>query len=84
VPGIGEKTVEKLAEAGIATLSDLLEKSVAELAEIPGLGEKSAEKILEAARAFDARPEPEEESDEEAGDEGENISEAAEETTVGE
>jgi N utilization substance protein A len=84
VDGIGEKTAGKLAEAGITTVGDVLDKSAEELAEIPGLGEKSAEKILEAARAFDARPEPEEESDEEAGDEGENISEAAEETTVGE
>ena len=68
VPGIGEKTVAKLAEAGIATLSDLLEKSAAELAEIPGLGEKSAEHILEAARAFEAQPEPEE-AEADAGDE---------------
>ena len=84
VDGIGEKTVGKLAEAGISTVGDILDKSAEELAEIPGLGEKSAEKILEAARAFDARPEPEEESEEDAGDEGENISETAEETTVGE
>ena len=83
VEGIGEKTAGKLAEAGITTVGEVLDKSAEELAEIPGLGEKSAEKILEAARAFDARPEPEE-SDEEAGDEGENISETAEETTVGE
>ena len=86
VPGIGEKTVAKLAEAGISTLADLLDKTAEELAQLPGIGEKSAEKILEAARAFDSRPEPEEgeESEEEAGDEGENISETAEETTVGE
>jgi N utilization substance protein A len=83
VEGIGEKTAAKLAEAGIATVGDALDKTAEELAEIPGLGEKSAEKILEAARAFDARPEPEE-SEEGAGDEGENISETAEETTVGE
>ena len=83
VEGIGEKTAGKLAEAGITTVGEVLDKSAEEIAEIPGLREKSAEKILEAARAFDARPEPEE-SDEEAGEEGENISEAAEETTVGE
>jgi N utilization substance protein A len=107
VPGIGEKTIGKLTEAGIATLSDLLEKSAAELAEIPGLGEKSAEHILEAARAFEAQPEPEEADADEDADaaeesadsvendeaaqkqaqsdgENENISETAEETTVGE
>ena len=85
VEGIGDKTAEKLAEAGIATLGDLLDKSAEELAEIPGLGQKSAEKILESARAFEAQPEPEEEAEgEEAGEENENISETAEETTVGE
>ncbi len=50
VAGIGEKTAEKLAEAGLSTLGDLLEKTAAELAEIPGIGEKSAEKILAAAQ----------------------------------
>ncbi len=93
VTGIGEKTVAKLSEAGITTLSDLLEKSVEELSEIPGMGEKSAEKVLEAARAFEAEPEPEADSEEEgasadsgdgATDENGNISETAEETTVGE
>jgi N utilization substance protein A len=75
VPGIGEKTAEKLVEAGLATLGDLLDKSAAQLAEIPGLGEKTAEKILEAARAAEqAAAEAEPESEEE--------SEAAEETTV--
>ncbi|MEO8433122.1 MAG: transcription termination factor NusA [Acidobacteriota bacterium] len=85
VEGVGGKTAEKLAEAGVATLGDLLDKTAEELAEIPGLGQKSAEKILEAARAFEAQPEPEEETEaEEAGEENENISETAEETTVGE
>ena len=53
VPGIGEKTAERLGEAGIATLADLLEKDAAQLAELPGIGEKSAEKILAAAREFE-------------------------------
>src|SRR5262249_5514235 len=53
VTGIGEKTAEKLAEAGIGTLGDLLEKDVTELAELPGIGDKSAEKILAAAREFE-------------------------------
>jgi N utilization substance protein A len=84
VPGIGEKTAEKLAEAGIATLGDLLDKSAAELAELPGIGEKSAEKILEAARAAEqAATEAEESGDgSEGGDEGEAPAETAEETTV--
>ncbi len=76
IPGIGEKTAEKLVEAGLATLGDLLDKSGAQLAEIPGLGEKTAEKILEAARAA------EQAAAAEAEPEGEEESEAAEETTV--
>ncbi len=92
VPGIGEKTAEKLAEAGVTTLGDVLARSAAELSEIPGLGEKSAEKILEAARAFEQAPAAEEEGSEgdaESGSavegEGENaeqVNETTEETTV--
>jgi N utilization substance protein A len=84
IPGIGEKTVGRLSEAGITTLSELLEKTAEELAEIPGLGQKSAEKVLEAARAFEAQPAPEEEEEAESGQENGNISATAEETTVGE
>jgi transcription termination/antitermination protein NusA len=50
IPGIGEKTAERLVEAGIATLGDLLDRSVEDLSQLQGLGEKTAEKILEAAR----------------------------------
>jgi len=84
IPGIGEKTVGRLSEAGITTLSELLEKTAEELAEIPGLGQKSAEKVLEAARAFEAQPAAEEEEEAESGQENGNISATAEETTVGE
>ena len=84
IPGIGEKTVGRLSEAGITTLSELLEKTAEELAEIPGLGQKSAEKVLEAARAFEAHPAAEEEEEAESGPENGNISATAEETTVGE
>jgi transcription termination/antitermination protein NusA len=84
IPGIGEKTVGRLSEAGITTLSELLEKTAEELAEIPGLGQKSAEKVLEAARTFEAQPAVEEEEEAESGDESGSVSETAEETTVGE
>jgi N utilization substance protein A len=83
IEGVGEKTAERLVEAGVATLGDLLEKSAAELAEIPGIGEKSAEKILEAARAAEAGPPPEEEGEfEEPGNEDETTTEAPAETGV--
>ncbi len=80
IPGVGEKTAEKLAEAGITTLGELLEKSAEELAELPGIGEKTAEKILEAAGAADQAPEREPPADDDAGEDA--VSETPEETTV--
>jgi N utilization substance protein A len=80
IPGIGEKTAERLVEAGIATLGDLLEKSAAELAELPGIGEKSAEKILEAARAAEEGPSAEGQDEYEEDDS--RPSETPEETGV--
>src|SRR5262252_6823624 len=71
VPGLGEKTAERLVEAGVATLGDLLDKTAEQLAEIPGLGEKTVEKILEAARAFESAPSEEETSEDDGGDGGE-------------
>jgi N utilization substance protein A len=78
VPGIGEKTAEKLAEAGLSTLGDLLEKTAAELAEIPGIGEKSAEKILAAAQEHEEARK----AAEEAGDEAEESADAEAETDI--
>jgi len=86
IPGVGEKTAERLVAAGVATLGDLLEKTVEELAEIPGLGEKSADKILEAAHAFAETPVPgqpgEEGTDPGSGGGNTAVSETPEETTV--
>jgi N utilization substance protein A len=93
IPGIGEKTGQRLAEAGIMTLADLLEKSAAELAELPGIGEKSAEKILASAHAFEEAPPALEEESEETQEQGAaaegqegaaEVSEAAGERTAGE
>src|SRR5437899_1577472 len=50
LPGIGEKTVRKLAEGGFTTLEALTSATAEQLSEIPGIGEKTAEKILAAAR----------------------------------
>ena len=50
LPGIGEKTVRKLVDAGLTTLPALRDISVEQLSEIPGIGAKTAEKILAAAR----------------------------------
>jgi N utilization substance protein A len=72
VPGIGAKTAEKLADAGLTTLGDLLEKTASELSEIPGIGEKSAEKILAAAQEYEEARK----AAEEAGDEAEESAEA--------
>jgi N utilization substance protein A len=83
VPGITPKMGERLAAAEIATLSDLLEKSAAELAEIPGIGEATAGKILEAARAAEEdvrNPQPMEEEEEEVEEE---VEEEAVEVSAG-
>ncbi len=49
--GVGEKTVQKLVDAGIAGVAHLLEMTDEELTSIEGIGPKTAEKIREAATA---------------------------------
>jgi N utilization substance protein A len=51
LPGVGEKTVRKLVDAGLTSAEMLRNASVEQLSEIPGIGVKTAEKILAAARA---------------------------------
>ena len=47
--GVGEKTVQKLVEAGIHGLAHLLEMSDDDLTALEGVGPKTVEKIREAA-----------------------------------
>src|SRR5881394_1249147 len=46
LPGVGDKTIRKLVEAGMTTVDRLKETSAEQLSEIPGIGTKTAEKIL--------------------------------------
>jgi N utilization substance protein A len=47
--GVGEKTIQKLIDSGVAGLTHLLEMTDEELTSIEGIGPKTAEKIREAA-----------------------------------
>jgi transcription termination/antitermination protein NusA len=48
--GISDRVIEKLREAGIENVEQILELGESKLVEIPGVGEKTAAKIMEAAR----------------------------------
>ncbi len=47
--GVGEKTIQKLIDSGVAGVGHLLEMTAADLLTIEDIGEETAEKILEAA-----------------------------------
>ncbi len=47
--GVGEKTIQKLIDSGVAGLTHLLEMTDEELTSMEGIGPKTAEKIREAA-----------------------------------
>jgi N utilization substance protein A len=49
LPHVGEKTIQKLIDAGIGGLAHLMEMSDEELVSIEGIGPKTAEKIRQAA-----------------------------------
>ena len=48
LPGVGEKTIQRLLDTGYRSLEDLVEAGVAVLCEVEGVGEKTAQKIVEA------------------------------------
>lgn len=50
--GLGEKTVERLAEQGFSTVEEIASLEPDSLTEIPGIGAKTAEKIVAAARDY--------------------------------
>jgi transcription termination/antitermination protein NusA len=50
LPGVGDKTMKKLIEAGFSTPERLAAATVEALSEIQGIGGKTAERILSAAR----------------------------------
>jgi len=50
--GVGPKTIEKLEEAGIASLEKLASMTPEQLMEIPGIGEKMVDKIYQAVNRF--------------------------------
>jgi N utilization substance protein A len=57
LPGVGDKTVRKLVDAGMTSVDTLKETSIDQLSDIPGIGAKTAEKILAAARGETAAEE---------------------------
>ncbi len=50
--GLGEKTVERLAEQGFSSVEEIASLEPDSLTEIPGIGAKTAEKIVAAARDY--------------------------------
>lgn len=50
LPGVGEKTLFVLKEAGFKTLEDIIKADSGDLIKVKGIGEKKAEKIIEEAK----------------------------------
>ena len=50
--GVGEKTKQRLQEAGIRTIQDLAEKQLEDVAALPGIAKRTAKKLIAAAVAF--------------------------------
>jgi N utilization substance protein A len=63
IPGIGEKTMQRLIAAGFDTPEKIALATVDALCEVQGIGAKTAERILAAARGEGAAPESENDGD---------------------
>jgi len=50
LPGVGVKTLENLAAAGIKSMEDLLKAKAEDLTKIKGIGAKKAEKLIQEAK----------------------------------
>lgn len=50
LPGVGEKTLDSLKEAGFASLEDIAKADIKTLTGIKGIGEKKAQKIIEESK----------------------------------
>ena len=50
--GLGEKTLERLAEHGFSTVEELASSEPDSLTQIPGIGAKTAEKVVSAGRDY--------------------------------
>ncbi|MDD5432776.1 MAG: transcription termination factor NusA [Candidatus Omnitrophica bacterium] len=50
LPGVGEKTLSSLKDAGINSVEDILNSNPEDLTKIKGIGQKKAEKLIEEAK----------------------------------
>jgi len=50
IPGVGEKIVESLKQAGFLTVKDIVREGIEDLLKVPGIGPKTAERIFNKAK----------------------------------
>ena len=50
LPGVGEKIVESLKQAGFLTVKDIVREGTEDLLKVPGIGPKTAERIFNKAK----------------------------------
>lgn len=50
LPGVGEKTLASLKEAGFSSLEEIAKANIEDLIKVKGIGEKKAEKIIKDAK----------------------------------
>jgi len=54
LPGVGEKIVESLKQAGFLTVKDIVREGTEDLLKVPGIGPKTAERIFNKAKEIAA------------------------------